>query len=74
MTRNWSVSCENIVSILFLAFANGMNVGFLSFWLNRYDNRFSLSMLSVSAVRDSAPLPNPKTWEQDNDVEHYQIH
>ena len=28
MTKNWSVSCENIVSILFLAFANGMNVGF----------------------------------------------
>ena len=23
MTKNWSVSCENIVSILFLAFANG---------------------------------------------------
>ena len=30
MTKNWSASCENIVSILFLAFANGMNVGFLS--------------------------------------------
>ena len=29
--QNWSVSCENIVSILFLAFANGMNVGFQSF-------------------------------------------
>ncbi len=25
MTKNWSVSCENSVSILFLALANGMN-------------------------------------------------
>ena len=31
-------------------------------------------MLSVSAVRDSATLPNPKTWEQDHDMEHYPIH
>ena len=50
----YAVSCEKIVSILFLAFANGMNVGFQSFWLSRYDNHFSLSMLSVSAVKDSA--------------------
>ncbi len=28
-------------------------------------------MLSVSAVRDSATTSNPKTWEQDHDVEHY---
>ncbi len=31
-------------------------------------------MLSVSAVRASATTSKPKTWEQDHDVEHYQIH
>ena len=31
MMRNWSVSCENRVSTLFLAYAKGMKAGFQFF-------------------------------------------
>ena len=54
MTKNWSVSCENIVSILFLAFANGMNVGFQSFWLSRYGHSSLMCAVSNKSSCTSA--------------------
>ena len=56
MTKSRSVSCENIVSILFLAFANGMNVGFQSFWLSRYGHSSLMCAVSNKSSCTSAPI------------------
>ena len=51
----YAVSCEKIVSILFLAFANGMNVGFQSFWLSRYGHSGLMCAVSSKSSCTSAP-------------------
>lgn len=50
---NISLSCENTVSTLSLAFTKGMKVGFLRFWLSLYGH--SSLMFAVSTGRVVLP-------------------
>ena len=62
MVRNWSVSCEKSVSILFLALASGMKVGFQSFWYHpirafeSYMGGFEKVKLNVSSYISFVPV------------------